>query len=231
MPVSGGMRAAALAVRPVARSVRWAPLLGGGLGGAAVVWLMGPDRPDPTTSLSSLRLAAIGLGAGAAFALDDRAADTLAPSPTTLLARRGLRLALVVAAAALLWAALTAAAGLAAPAGGGSLPAAGPTLEAAALLAFTLAAAVVAGRWAPHGLGGIAGGPALTLAVLGAYFAQMRWPRHLTVFAFGPGDPAWAAAHRRWALVLAVALAVLAVESLDPARSRLRLRAPAHRRG
>jgi len=214
------MRTAALAVRPVVRSVRWAPLAGAAVGGVVLVWLMGPDRPSPSTSLSSLRLAAFVLCAGAAFALDDQAADTLAPSPTPLLARRVLRLALVVAAAGLLWAALIATAMVAAPAGQGPIPAAAATLEVAALLAFTLGAAVVAGRWAPHGLGGLAGGPALTLAVLGAYMAQMRWPRHLTFFPFGPDDPAWVAAHQRLSVVLAVALAVLVAESLDPARRR-----------
>ena len=100
------MRTAALSLRPVVRSIRWGPLVGAGVAGAALVWLMGPDRPNPTTSLSSLRLAAVLLCAGAAFALDDQAADTLAPSPTTLLARRGLRVAVVVASAGLLWAAL-----------------------------------------------------------------------------------------------------------------------------
>lgn len=214
------MRTAALSLRPVVRSIRWGPLVGAGAAATAMVWLMGPDRPNPPTSLSSLRLAAFLLCAGAAFALDDQAADTLAPSPTTLLARRGVRLAVVVAGAGLLWAALIAVAGVAAPAGQGPIPAAAATIEAAALVAFTLTSAVVACRWAPHGLGGIAGGPALTLAVLAAYLGQMRWPRHLTVFPLGPGDPNWEAAHRRWWVVLAVALAVMVAESLDPARRR-----------
>lgn len=214
------MRTVILAARPVVRSVRWCPLLGAGLVGVAVVWIMGPDRPDPSTSLASLRLAGFLLSAGAAFALDDRAADTIAPSPTPLLARRAVRLAAVVGAAGALWAAVAATALASAPAGQDPLPAAGATLEAATLLAFTLAAAVVAGRWAPQGLGGVAGGPALTLTVLSAYLAQMRWPRHLTLFPFGPDDPAWAASHQRWSMVLAVAMAILAVESLDPARRR-----------
>ena len=220
------MRTAARSLRPVARSVRWGPLLGAGLAGAVLVGLMRPDRPDASASLAALRLAAFLLAAGAAFALDDRAADTLAPSPTPLWARRALRLAVVVAGAAALWAAVTAAAALAAPAGQERLPAAGATLEAAAMLAFTLAAAVVAGRWAPSGLGGVAGGPVLTFAVLTVYLGQMRWPRHLTFFPLGPGDPAWGAAQHRWSAVLALALAVLAAKSLDPARTRVALWPP-----
>ena len=214
------VRTAALSVRPVARSVRWGPLLGAGLAGGALVGLMSPDHPDASAGLAVLRLAAVLLAAGAAFALDDRAADTRAPSPTPLRARRALRLAVVVVAGAGLWAVVTATAAVVAPAGQEPLPVAGATLEAAAMLAFTLAAAVVAGRWAPHGLGGVAGGPTLTFAVLALYLAQMRWPRHLTFFALGPGDPAWGPAQLRWSAVLALALGILALESLDPARSR-----------
>jgi hypothetical protein len=90
----------------------------------------------------------------------------------------------------------------------------GLTVEAAALLAVTLAAGAVATRFTGHGRGGVAAGPALLAFVLITQGFGRYWP----LFLSGSDDPGWAAAHIRWALILAAATIVLAVCSLDPAR-------------
>jgi hypothetical protein len=61
--------------------------------------------------------------------------------------------------------------------------------------------------------GGLAAGPVL----FGLTLAATRLPTRLAVFV-APGDPRWVDAHRRWATLLAVAVAVLLAASLDPGR-------------
>lgn len=211
-------RVLVLAVRPMVRSLRWRPLLGAAVAAAALLWLLRPDDGDPATLLGLLRLGGILLAAGSAFFLDDDAAETVACSPTSLAARRGLRLVVLVGVFAVLWGLLLGVASASAAAGVGGLPIAGATLEVAGMLAFALAAAAVAGRWAADERGGVAAGPALTLLVLGAYLGQMRWPRYVTLFPVGPGDASWAPARLRWAVLLWLSAAVVALTSADPAR-------------
>lgn len=212
-----GLTVAALSVRPVARSMRWPPLAGASAGGLVLLWLLRPDGGDSAGTIAGLRLGAYLLAAGAAVATDDRAAAMLAPSPTPLSRRRALRLVVTLAPLSLAWCTLLVAAwawrGAAAPV----LPAAALTIEAVAMLAFTVAVATIAAPRSPDGLGGVAGPPALTLSVLTLVIAQMRWPQHLTMFPMGPDDPVWTLAHQRWAVVALVAAATLVATSVDPA--------------
>lgn len=207
-----------LAVRPVARSVRWAPLVAGAAGGVLLVLLARPRQVGPAATLGALRLAAFLLAAGAAFALDDQAASTVAPAPLPLAARRGLRLAVVLLPAGVGWALIVSLAVLVAPGAQAAPPLGALTVEAAAMVAVSLAAAAVAGPRAPDGLGGAAGGPVLMLLVLASLFTQPHWPDVVTLLPFGPSDPQWSPAHARWGALGVAAVTAIGVTSLDPAR-------------
>ena len=106
-----------------------------------------------------------------------------------------------------------------------SLPVAAFTLEAAALLAVTLALAAAGSRLAPERRGGVVAAPAL----LALAFAATLLPGRVALYA-QPGSAAWDGAHRRWALLLGLALAAFAAASRDPAHRRLpsQLRRLAH---
>lgn len=189
-----------------------------------------------------VRLAAVALALGAGLVLDDPAAETLAATPTTLAARRALRLLLAVPVLGAAWilvlglsaqrlpmpaAAATDPSG-AMPAGGvttavvgtGEMPAGGFTLELAGMVAAALAVAALAIRVLGDGrVGGVVAGPAL-LALLGA---ALRLPGRWALFAPHPAHPVWAGAQGRWLLALLVATTVLTAASRDPA-ARLRPR-------
>jgi fluoroquinolone transport system permease protein len=107
------------------------------------------------------------------------------------------------------------------------LPVAALTLEAAALLAVTMALAAAGSRLAPERRGGVVAAPAL-LALTSAAFLL---PARVALYA-QPGSATWNGAHRRWALLLGLGLATFAAASRDPAHRRLpsRLRGLAHRR-
>jgi fluoroquinolone transport system permease protein len=213
---------ASLLVRPTARTIRWAALLGGAAGAQLVLWAAKSElSKGGEASLLPLRVAAVVLCLGAAFILDDDAGATVEPAVASLIVRRGLRLALTVPFVWAAWvAALRTAASLAAsgvrtvPAAPRSLPVFGLTVEATALLAVTLAAGAVATRSLGHGRGGVAAGPTLLAFVLVTQSFGRYWP----LFLSGSDDPGWAAAHLRWGVILAAAILVLAVCSLDPAR-------------
>jgi fluoroquinolone transport system permease protein len=215
---------------PTARAVGWAPPLAGfalslGLLALAV-------RPDLELSAGRLVLwlrIAMTVGAlGCAFLLDDPSEPTTEGVAGSLLLRRTLRVALLLPATAVWWVAVVwrvRAVHLGLP-----LPVAALTLEAAALLAVTLALAAAGSRLAPERRGGVVAAPAL-LALTSAGFLL---PAQVALYA-QPGSAAWDGAHRRWALLLGLALATFAAASRDPAHrrlpSRLRGLAPGLARG
>ena len=204
-------RVALAAGIPVSRAVSWGPLAGGCVTAlAVVVWLRTRDA-GTAGLIGGLRIGAVLLAAGAAFALDDAAATTLASSPTPLSARRAVRLALALGACLAAWTALLRIAGR--PTHGA---AAGLSVEAAGMLAVALAAASVAGPWIANGLGGLAGGPTLVTFLLAAMIVQQHWPCW-ALLAF-PGTPAWEAAHARWLVLAGAGSALVALAALDPAR-------------
>lgn len=193
-----GLRHAALLVRPTLRSASWTPLAAGGALALAFLALTDPG-------LAQLRLAAIALCVGAAFALDDAAATTVASAPTPLWARHALRLGLALVPLALLWALVWWLADEASWA---------VSLELGAMLALTMAAAALAAQIRGDGRGGVAAGPALLALLSGGY---LLLPAHLGLFPAGPEDPFWASAHERWALVLVAGLLGLLTAGRDPA--------------
>lgn len=206
------------ALFPVTRGMAWAPLLGATAASVGLLCvLLYPNGGSTATSLASLRLAAVLLSAGAAFALDDPAASTLAASPTSLLARQALRLGVLLATLAALWTALVVVASVLAGVAPSALPVGAATLEAFAMLAFALAVTAAASRTA-DGRGGVAGSSALLLVMLAALIGQQQWPAYLTMFPFDPSDPAWASARARWVALLVGAVVVLAAASSDPGR-------------
>lgn len=203
-------RATMAAVIPVTRAVSWGPLGGGSVIALIVVgWLRMRDA-GVASLVGGLRVGAVLLAAGAAFALDDPAATTLASSPTPLSARRSLRLALALGACLGAWTAMLTIAG------GPAHLAAGLSVEAAGMLALALAAASVAGPRMANGLGGLAGGPTLVSFLLAAMIVQQYWPQW-ALLAF-PGTPAWEAAQARWLALAGTGGALVALAGLDPAR-------------
>ena len=214
---SDRLRQALLLLRPTARSMRWAAVVGAAAGALLVAWRSSQTLSvGGPPSLAPIRMAAVLLCLGASFMLDDEAGVTVEPAVASLAVRRGLRLALGLLAIGAAWAATLVVASGSAHRGveAGSLPAAGLTLEAAALLAVTLAAGAVATRSLGHGNGGVAAGPMLLAFVAGAVAIRPYW----SLFPGGRIDPEWVPAHLRWTAILGGATIVLVWTSLDPAR-------------
>lgn len=195
-------RQARLLARPTARLASWRALPAAGAVALAMLQLGGPP-------VIELRMSAVALCIGAAFVLDDPAAQSLAASPTPLLFRRLLRTALLLPLVAGLWAIVLWCAGE-------SFTTA-LTLELLTMLVVTLAAAALAAPLVPDGRGGLAAAPVL-LIVLAA--ALLMLPPAWTLFALDPADPAWQASHLRWTLLLAAAAAIFLAASRDPANPR-----------
>lgn len=194
-------RQARLLVRSLLRTVPLVPLAAAAACGALALSLEGDV-------VFLLRLAAVALCTGAAFALDDPAAVTTASTPTPLLFRRLLRVALMAPLVVAIWALLLAYAG--------ESVRTALTLELAAMLAVTLAVAALATPHMADGRGGLAAGPALlALMAVAALAVPGRW----TLLAKA-GDPRWAASHVRWGFVLALAVGAVVYASLDPGRHR-----------
>jgi hypothetical protein len=206
-----------LLIGPTARTIRWIAFLGAAVAAdLTLVAARGELSRTGHLPLLPVRVAAVLLCLGAAFFLDDEAGITVEPVPLGLLRRRGIRLALGCLATAVAWATSLWIASLLAASGGPlrPLPLAGLTVEAAALLTVTLATAAVAARRFGPDRGGIVAGPSLLAFVM----AVATFGRHWPLFLESSSDPGWNAAHARWGWILATALIVLVLASLDPAR-------------
>jgi hypothetical protein len=162
-------------------------------------------RPDEVAGalLATTLITAFGVG----FALDDPAAETLESSPTTLLSRRGLRVALLMVLLTLGTLVQLTVARFAA--GGRPLPIAAWLLEHSAFVATTLAVSAFAQRVLPERRGGAAAA-ATGLVLLFGVTAVMQLDGWLTPI---PGANHWP----RWSWILAVAIVVLATLTRDPA--------------
>ncbi|MEU0248710.1 ABC transporter [Streptomyces sp. NPDC006235] len=199
-------------VLPVCRIL---PLGVVGTAGAAGLLLAALSRITGETgerlSLHLLRAAVLAFALGLVFLLDDPARHTTATVPVPRPVRVALRVALVVPATAAWW---TAALLLVPP--DRRPPVADITLEAGAAFALAVAGAAVAVRCSEAARPGppVAAG-LLTSAVLAALFWPGRWALFVPV-----QDDRWAAAHDRWAVVLAGAVLVGALGSVEPLRRR-----------
>lgn len=220
VPVAGArLRQLPLLVRPYLGAVRWQPSLGAaGLAALLLAWKAG-DLAEPGTGMMVLRGVAALLALGAAFLLDDAAADTLASSPTSLAWRRWSRLLVVAVLAGVPWVLGVAWVDPRAP----GLPVAGLTVEFAALLALALVSAAGIARWTDTREPGIVAAP----LTLGLMLAVARLPERWALLV-GPG-PAWEDAHQRWTLLAVAAVGLLLWCGRDPAR-RPPVRRPADSR-
>jgi len=211
-------RVAGALVGPTVRAMGWRPM-----SAAAAVGLVAVAVPAALTVELSvadltrlLRLAAACGGLAVAFLLDDPAARSTQTVPTSRLVRHAVRAAVAVPAAAAWWAAVLAvtAAGAEGAARGAS-PLGALTLEAGAIGVAALALAAC-GLRAADSTGSPLAVPAVPIVLAGATLL----PDRLALFVADPNHPDWSAAHDRWRLVLAVALAGAVLASRDPAPRR-----------
>ncbi|MFJ8582901.1 hypothetical protein [Micromonospora sp. NPDC093277] len=214
-------------VGPVLRAVRRGPLLGAGSVGLAIVAVpaaLGTVlRPDDLAAL--LRLTALCLAVGVAFVLDDPAKPSTATTPVPAWAGGAVRATAGLLAAAVGWAAAVAVTLAGAQEGNGeALPVRDLTLEATAAAVLALAFAVLGWARAPRGVCGPVAAPALLVAAA----ALALLPQRLAILASVDDPAGWAAAHRRFAVLLvaagAVAVAGLALGTLPPRTVRVRRR-------
>ncbi|WP_406444109.1 ABC transporter [Streptomyces sp. NBC_01613] len=198
-------------IRPVWRTLPWRALAaGGGLG----LLLAGASRlsdgpPNPWVTLTLLRTAVLAHALGLVFLLDDPARHTTATVPTRRALRTALRLALVTPLTALWWtAALLLVPSEVRP------PTGDITLEAAAVCALSLALGAAALRLtdAPQPGPSVAAALLFT-AVMAPLLLPDRWQLVVAV-----KDERWAAAHERWAWLLAGAVVALGACMPEPVR-------------
>jgi fluoroquinolone transport system permease protein len=213
---------------PTARAVGWAaPLAGFALSLGLLALAVRPGLELPAGRLVLWLRLAMTVGAlGCAFLLDDPSEPTTEGVAGSLLLRRSLRVALLLPATAAWWVAVMWRVRDVYP--GLPLPVAALTLEAAALLAVTVVLAAAGSRLAPERRGGVVAAPAL-LALTSTAFLL---PAPVALYA-EPGSADWDGAHRRWALLLGLAVVAFAAASRDPAHRRLpgrHLRGLGHRR-
>jgi hypothetical protein len=206
---------------PTARAVGWgAPLAGFALSLGLLGLAVRPGLELPAGRLVLWLRIAMTVGAlGCAFLLDDPSEPTTEGVAGSLLLRRTLRVALLLPATAAWWVGVVWRVRAVHP--GLPLPVAALTLEAAALLAVTVALAAAGSRLAPERRGGVVAAPALLALACAAFLL----PSPVALYA-QPGGAAWDGAHQRWALLLGLALVAFAAASRDPAHRRLPRRLP-----
>lgn len=193
------------------RAVRWQPVPVAALGAALLLWWQDERLADPSYAVWSLRVVALLLAVGVAFALDDRTRLTLAAVPTPLWWRATVQLigvaipAVVAWGAALLWVGWRA---------DGSMPEASLSLEAVALAWLVLAVAGGLARWRDVSEPGVVTAPAM----LGVGLMLPQLPANVALTV--PEGTGWDAAHIRWSALLVCAVAVLALSLRDPAATR-----------
>lgn len=200
------MTAAIRAVPATARSMAWAPFT---VASGSVVGLVVAQRPwdGQQLSLGLVRLALVLVAIGAALALDDAAANTLACTPTSLLWRRGVRLALAAGAGAGAAVTVVALFAVGATGGTGGVPLDRLVVEGAGILLLAMALSTA--------VGGDRGAFLFAVGVLGAVVVQQRWPAW-SLFPMAPGAPGWSRAALVWGAVAAASAGALFVFSLDP---------------
>jgi hypothetical protein len=189
-------------LRPTAHATRWSALCTGAGLGLAVVLLPETltDKLTGAQVADLLRIAAACVSLGVAFLLDDPAARSTPAVPTSRLVRNLARMAIAVPCLALWWGVTL---GLArAHAHHGARPPAGAlSLEFAALVATAVALAAIAQHAAPNGSAGVVAAPAMLVLAAAVWFL----PRPVAL-VLAPSDPHWNPAHRRWTVILAIAL-------------------------
>ncbi|MGN9809592.1 hypothetical protein ACTMSW_09555 [Micromonospora sp. BQ11] len=211
------------------RGARWTPVAAAAAAGIAFVLVMTlvPVTHDTTGLTNVLRIAALFGAVGAAFLLDDPSESSTAATPVPRPLRILLRPLVAIPALLLWWASvLLLLRRDTDPQTWQAVPAAGCTLEMAALATVALAAAAHAVRRPPHTEGGTTAAPTVIVLVAAAQFAPDRY----RLFP-APRDEHWITVHRWWMVILIVALLLLAWASRDLAATRRCGRSAAARSG
>lgn len=201
-------------LKPTCRAISWLPLGIGTLLALTYVVLEAPGA-HIDYKIQVMRLAALLMCVGAAFVLDDGSEETIAHAPFPLIARRAVRLAVVVPVVALSWWLATFLTGEATMKAGGPLPSGDLALEAAALLVIAVAFSSMGARFLSDRLGGIVAGPAV-LSLLGISFL-VPLPHRLLISS--PWDPNWPHSHDLWQWVLSGATVAFVMANWDPGAS------------
>ena len=192
----------------VRRVVAWQPV--GRMMVAGMAFVLIGSRSGAAARVT---IAGVGVAATTAFLLDDPAAETLAGSPTPLSARRAHRVAIAGLALPLWWAGAAGAAALR----GVELPLRSLALDLAVLVTIALAVSAASSAAGDRTGGGIAGATC-SVACFASTFLPPRW------WLPFPADPMLPGAAPRLIAILALAVALLAWASRDPARRRRRRR-------
>jgi hypothetical protein len=202
---------------PTTRATPFLPVL---IGGALAVGyvVMETGQTYIGYRILVLRIAALLICFGAAFAFDDPAEDALASVPTPLILRRMLRIALVLPFAAGWWFLCLFIAGDVPPEQGGPMPAGDLTLEAGTLLMIAFIAAAFGSLFTSDRLGGVVAAPILIVFVV----VGMVLPGEYRLVVAVPADPQWIQAHHDWWRIAWVAGAALLYLSQDRGRYPLR---------
>ena len=199
------------ALPALVRAVRWQPVPVVAVGVVLLLCWRDDTVVNGSGSLWLLRAVALALAAAVPFALDDRSRRTVAAAPTALAERTLAVLGLAVVPAVAVWAGACAWVAVRGPR---PVPVAALTLEAAAVTAAAVAVALALVRWRDVDEPGAVTAP-LVLA-LGLLVPRLPdW----AALATEPG-PGWAAAHLRWAALLALAVVVASAAVADPGRGR-----------
>ena len=184
--------------------VWWAPAIALGLSVILVAVRRGGFAiPVQATTI----LMAISVG----FALDDPSYELVAPSPSSLLRRRGWRVLVLVPATAVAWMALVWWQGTS-----GSGETSVLTATFAGLMGLSLGVAGVAGRRS-----GGRGGPVVAPVILFALILSSALPRRWRPMPMGDVPGGWSALYIRWWSVAVVGVLILLVSSRDPAGRRV----------
>lgn len=212
------VRTVSAMLRPTARAMRWGSLAAAtGVGLAIlIVPVVVSDRLTAATLTTLLRTTAACGALGVAFLLDDPAVRSISTVPMSRLVRHAVRAGLALPVAAAGWAAALVISSLGVTtAVRAALPRGALTLEAAALVAVALGLAASGLRVNAQGYAGILAAPTLMIVLAVVWFLPRR-----AALLLPPADPHWAAAHLRWAGLLAVAVALFVWASHEAAPRR-----------
>jgi hypothetical protein len=197
---------ARLLVPIAARSIRWPPVPACGALGFFIVYAGLHERGQ--IGNAHVPFAAVALCLSAAFVLDDPSAETVGGTPTPLLLRRGVRMAVQLPALLALWGAILAYAGLEQINGA-------MWIEFTGMLALTLALAAIGSRFVGDERAGVFAAPALLIVLAASAFVSPRWrPFPLDPIGSGRFDLSG-----RWTIAFAASLVVFVIAGRDPARA------------
>jgi hypothetical protein len=201
--------------------VWWAPAIALGL--SVIVVAVRPDGGFTIPAQMTAILMAISVG----FALDDPSYEVVAPSPSSLLRRRGWRVLVLVPPTAVTWMTLIYWLGP-----GDSDETWALAAMFAGLLALSLGVAGITGRRS-----GGRGGPMVAPIILLVLILSSALPEKWRPMPMGDVPGGWTAIYIRWWSVVVVGVLLLLMSSRDPARrrvlsaSRTKLSIPATRSG